>query len=78
MGFAKTSKGDGPVGDSAASDALSFYLAVTRLHEYTPYGDFANGIHFPGETGTTFEQAVFGVMVGEDNARQVLMELTNH
>jgi hypothetical protein len=62
---------------AAANDALSFYLAVTLLHEYTHYGDYANGIHFPGEEGTAFEQAVFGVVVGEDNAGQVLVELTN-
>ena len=48
------------------------------LRPYTHYGDFANVIHFPGEIGTTFEQAVFGVVVGEDNAGQVLMELTKH
>ena len=60
----------------AASDALFFYLAVTLLHEYVHYGDHASGVTFLGEAGTAFEQAVFGVVVSEDNAGQLLMQLT--
>jgi hypothetical protein len=62
----------------AASQALSFYLAVAVLHEYTHYGDYARGINFLGEEGTEFEQAVFGVIVGEDNAGQVMLNFTNN
>ena len=62
---------------AAASEALSFYLAVTLLHEYTHLGNRANGITFLGEAGNAFEQAVFGVVVGESNAGQVMIQFTS-
>jgi hypothetical protein len=62
---------------ATASQALSFYLGVAVLHEYTHYGDYATGNAFPGEEGTAFERTVFGVVVGEDNAGQVKLNFIN-
>ncbi|WP_046247427.1 hypothetical protein [Hymenobacter terrenus] len=59
---------------ASASDALSFYLAVSLLHEYVHFGDNLTGRDYPGEEGTIFEQTVFGVELGEGNAGQIMIQ----
>ena len=53
-------------------DAFLFYLGTTILHEYVHYGDFQDGVDYPGEEGKLFEILVYGENVGSENAGLIL------
>ncbi len=49
-------------------NAMSFFLAVSLLHEYVHYGDNLNVVKFLGEEGTEFENRAWGVTVDQFNS----------
>jgi hypothetical protein len=53
-------------------DAFLFFLGTTILHEYVHYGDFQDGVQYPGEEGDLFELYVYGENVGSENAALIL------
>jgi hypothetical protein len=52
--------------------AFLFFLGTTILHEYVHYGDFQDGVQYPGEEGDLFELYVYGENVGSENAALIL------
>ena len=59
---------------SGYAKALSFFLAVSILHEFVHYGDNLTPVEFPGEEGDQFETSVWGVQVDGSNG----MYLSNY
>lgn len=53
-------------------DAFLFFLGTTILHEYVHYGDFQDGVQYPGEEGILFELYVYGENVSSENAALIL------
>lgn len=73
--------------DLTLSDALSFLIAVTILHEYVHYNDFVFGDNYWGElwsedpfnpeneAGLIFEDSIFGEYVSRENAGIILRRI---
>lgn len=47
-------------------------LKIIKKYEYVHYGDFQDGIQYPGEEGILFEMYVYGENVNSENAALIL------
>ena len=56
------------INSSSHRQGMSFFLAITILHEFVHLGDNFNGFYFPGEEGSLFAMQVYGTDINSVDA----------